>query len=107
MNALLAKIADRVARADADYEAWERRQQRARRVRPHEAFLRSAAWLVAREQCLAEKGRICVKCGAGERINVDHILPRYRFPELALAQANLRPLCWPCNRAKGTSIESA
>jgi len=65
-------------------------------------FYRSPEWREAREKCFAEKGRACVECGCPEQINVDHIKPRSKFPELALVQSNLRPLCWPCNKRKGT-----
>ena len=63
-------------------------------------FYRSPEWIAARDECLAAKGRICSACGSTDQINVDHIKPRSKFPELALEQTNLRPLCWPCNRAK-------
>lgn len=105
MQALLAKIAARVAKADADYARWDSEQPK--RVRGRSAkslkrqqFYRSPEWIEARNLCLSEKGRICAQCGSGSEINVDHIKPRSKFPELALEQSNLRPLCWPCNRAK-------
>ena len=106
MEALRAKIADRVAQADADYAAWERKQGRRSRPgrRSRQAFIRSPAWRAARAECLARMGTTCSQCGSTERIQVDHILPRSRFPALALDQGNLRPLCWVCNRTKAARV---
>ena len=105
MQALLAKIAARAAKADADYARWESQQPRrvrdvSAKARVRQEFYRSPEWIAARDECLAAKGRICSACGSTDQINVDHIKPRSKFPELALEQTNLRPLCWPCNRAK-------
>ena len=80
---------------------------RAKRRRPlseSRLFLKSQEWRHLRAAVLQEMGRKCVQCGATEAIQVDHILPRSKFPELALDRANLRPLCWPCNRRKNTKV---
>lgn len=69
-----------------------------------ERFYRSEEWIKARDLCLATKGRVCVGCGATKLIQVDHIKPRSKFPELALDQSNLRPFCWPCNKAKAARV---
>ena len=34
-------------------------------------------------------------------MNVDHIKPRKKFPELALVEDNLQVLCGACNHGKG------
>jgi 5-methylcytosine-specific restriction endonuclease McrA len=39
-------------------------------------------------------------CGATERIVVDHIKPRRKFPELELDLDNLQVLCNDCNMGK-------
>jgi 5-methylcytosine-specific restriction endonuclease McrA len=80
---------------------------RAKRRRPlsqSRLFLKSQEWQDLRAVVLQEMGRRCAQCGATEAIQVDHILPRSKFPELALDRANLRPLCWPCNRRKNTKV---
>lgn len=105
MQALLAKIAARSAKADADYARWEAEQPRrvrgrSAKARARQQFYLSPEWLAARSECLESKGRICAVCGSADQINVDHIKPRSKFPDLALEQTNLRPLCWPCNRTK-------
>lgn len=79
-------------------------RKRRRPLSKSRLFLRSQEWRDLRAVVLLEMGRKCVQCGATEAIQVDHILPRSKFPELALDRANLRPLCWPCNRRKNTKV---
>lgn len=107
MQALLDRIAARAKAADASYEAWEKadaakaiRTSHGSKAKARARFYRSAEWKSARQECLTRMGAVCAQCGSTERMNVDHIKPRSLFPELALEPANLRPLCWPCNRAK-------
>lgn len=68
-------------------------------------FLQTWAWKRIRYQALkAAKGR-CECCGAspqdGARLNVDHIQPRRKRPDLALDPYNLQVLCGDCNAGKG------
>lgn len=69
------------------------------------AFLQSKAWKRVRLQALNLHGRRCQCCGAGPAdgvvLNVDHVLPRRLFPELALHLDNLQVLCSDCNEGKG------
>jgi len=67
-------------------------------------FYDSPEWLAARYEVLkASRGR-CSCCGEGPTqenpLHVDHIKPRSKFPELALAIANLQVLCKRCNLGK-------
>lgn len=52
-----------------------------------------------RKEVIASAGGKCAKCGATERVHVDHIVP------VALggtdARKNLQALCQPCNNKKG------
>lgn len=68
-------------------------------------FLNSKAWKRLRLQALNKHGRKCQCCGAspstGAVLNVDHILPRRLFPQLALHLDNLQVLCGDCNEGKG------
>lgn len=68
------------------------------------AFERSPAWRQLRELVLAAYGRTCRACGSQEQIQVDHIKPKSRFPELALDFDNMQVLCWPCNRRKAAHV---
>jgi len=55
---------------------------------------------------LRKYGARCQCCGRGARdgaiMQVDHIQPRSRHPELALRADNLQVLCRDCNLGKGT-----
>lgn len=70
-----------------------------------EKFLRSDEWQKLRTKIFERDGRCCAKCGNVKQLNIDHILPRSKFPELALDEINLRVLCWNCNKAKACKIE--
>jgi len=72
-------------------------------------FIRSPQWRELRKKAIAKYGSTCVKCGrVGCKkypINIDHILPRKYYPELALDINNLQPLCGTCNKRKGNKVE--
>jgi len=69
------------------------------------AFLESFEWRKLRLEVLKKHGARCQCCGAtpadGVKMHVDHIKPRRRHPELALAIDNLQVLCEVCNHGKG------
>ena len=75
-----------------------------------DAFLSSYEWRKLRMQALIKYGRKCMCCGAtpatGAVMNVDHIKPRKRYPELALNIDNLQILCHDCNHGKGNWNET-
>ncbi|MDE2096550.1 MAG: HNH endonuclease [Patescibacteria group bacterium] len=64
------------------------------------AFYASDAWLRLRYAAIAKYGRKCMACGSTDKIHVDHIKPRSRFPELELELSNLQILCHDCNMGK-------
>lgn len=72
---------------------------------PESGFYNSRDWLAVRYETLRKQGARCRCCGRTARdgaiIQVDHILPRSRFPELALSADNLQVLCRDCNLGKG------
>ena len=70
------------------------------------AFLFSPEWKKLRYEVIAIFGRRCMCCGSGERICVDHIKPRKRYPHLALDINNLQILCGDCNEGKGNWDET-
>lgn len=80
-------------------------QQVSVRGRARNAFVRSPEWKAVASRVLERDGKKCSKCGSDKKINVDHIIPRSKVPELALDELNLRVLCWPCNSAKNTRVE--
>lgn len=75
-----------------------------------DAFLLSYEWRRLRMTVLKKYGSRCQCCGAtpadGKRMNVDHIKPRRKYPELALTESNLQVLCEDCNHGKGNWDET-
>ena len=73
-------------------------------------FLSTYAWRNLRVKALNLYGRKCMCCGDtpenGAVMNVDHIKPRKRYPELALDIRWLQILCGACNHGKGNEQES-
>lgn len=72
-------------------------------------FHQSLAWRKLAVEHKSMERRVgnykCRKCGATEDLQSDHILPRSKYPGLALKMYNLRLLCGPCNRKKRAKIE--
>lgn len=68
-------------------------------------FLHSWEWKQVRYMVLMRSDGKCGCCGRGKDqgavLNVDHIKPRKKHPELALTLSNLQVLCSECNRGKG------
>ena len=68
-------------------------------------FLSSYAWRKLRMEALKKYGTRCQCCGNSPKngivLNVDHIKPRRKYPELALDINNLQILCEECNHGKG------
>lgn len=69
-------------------------------------FFNSNTWQRLRFEVLAEADGCCTLCGRSYRehgiaLEVDHIKPRSRFPNLALDKDNLQVMCFDCNRGKG------
>ncbi len=71
-------------------------------------FYDSWEWKQVRYQALMKHGAICMLCGADRKtspIQVDHIKPTSKFPELALVLENLQVLCKCCNMGKSNKHE--
>ncbi|QSX34231.1 HNH endonuclease [Shewanella avicenniae] len=68
-------------------------------------FYQSSAWRKLRLQVLQTREHRCAICNRTQAehniaVEVDHIKPRSKYPELALALDNLQILCLDCNRGK-------
>ena len=65
-------------------------------------FYSSEAWRKLRPVVFSMYGNQCMnpKCGNVNELQIDHIKPRSKFPQLALDLNNLQVLCGPCNRKK-------
>lgn len=71
----------------------------------NDGFYESRAWKELRYEVIRDSDGKCSCCGAdrstGAVMHVDHIKPRYKFPELSLTKSNLQVLCADCNVGKG------
>lgn len=89
---------------------YELAVQRAKAISDAMAFYASAEWSIVRSLVLAEASRKCQVCGKLIRrksdLTVDHILPRSKYPHLALERSNMRVLCRSCNSRKGDRLLS-
>ena len=63
-------------------------------------FESSNEWKGLRAKFMRDNTQVCVKCGATDHLNVDHIKPKSKYRHLALEWSNLQILCWSCNKAK-------
>lgn len=64
-------------------------------------FFETRKWLGLRYEAIKVKGRKCAQCGnEGGKIEVSHIKPRSKFPNLELCFENLQVLCRACNMGK-------
>ena len=88
-------------------KARRRAQQVAQKPKPPNLskFYDSSEWKRVRYDALINANGNCQCCGAGpERgaiLNVDHIKPLKKYPQLALSLENLQVLCARCNEGKG------
>ena len=69
------------------------------------AFYKSDSWRRLRYEALLKNDGKCCVCGASKKtgavLHVDHIKPRYKYPDLELCLDNLQVLCEACNMGKG------
>jgi len=76
-----------------------------RQQQEYERFYLTADWRELRMRVIARDGNLCSCCNQpiqyANDVTVDHIKPRSRYPELALALSNLQVLCRRCNSSKG------
>lgn len=63
-------------------------------------FYNSIEWRKLREAALKKGPKKCCKCSSTAHLEVDHIKPRSKYPEIALEKSNLQILCRTCNRSK-------
>lgn len=61
-------------------------------------------WQPIRKQVFDRDGKICHICG-GPATHIDHLLPKSKYPELALNLDNLKPACRNCNFEKLATVK--
>jgi 5-methylcytosine-specific restriction endonuclease McrA len=69
-------------------------------------FHQSPAWKALRLEAKRRDGWRCTRCGSRVGLEVDHVEPRDRRPDLALVLGNLTTLCRGCHIDK-TKAERA
>lgn len=62
-------------------------------------FYSSIQWRLLRRQILSTSNK-CQQCNSNYNLQVDHIKPRSKYPDLALDIKNLQVLCEQCNLKK-------
>ncbi len=62
--------------------------------------LRSGSLSLVGGEILA-RSRICCLCGVRPTAELDHFLPKTKFPEFSALTINLVPVCGVCNKRKG------
>ena len=88
----------------------EVKKKRKKRSSPSKSFYRTKEWATARYKALKASDGKCSLCGRsasdGAILNVDHIKPVSKYPELKTNQSNLQVLCKACNWGKGAWDET-
>lgn len=54
----------------------------------------------------AENADFCPYCSLDQNPDLDHFLPKGKFPEFSLHAPNLIPICTPCNRKKLSAVKT-
>ena len=85
-------------------EILELAEERKKKIEEEQLFYASPEWSKLRDIVINEEGRVCAQCHRDIKndydVTVDHILPRSKYPDLALKRENLRVLCRRCNSIK-------
>jgi hypothetical protein len=63
-------------------------------------FYSTTEWRNLRLFVLASYPNRCMKCKSEKNLQIDHIKPRYNYPDLELVFDNLQILCKSCNKNK-------
>lgn len=58
------------------------------------------------ESLPAANADLCPYCSLDQNPDLDHFLPKARFPEFSLHARNLIPICTPCNRKKLNAVKT-
>lgn len=67
---------------------------------PTTLALQDARWAEVRKFVFARDGRACARCSTEKELQIDHILPKSKRPDLIFEPSNLQVLCRSCNFRK-------
>lgn len=91
---------------EARPERWVNKKKRKYNPKVTIEFYLSKKWHKLRKKVLKKYGKKCMKCGETSGvIQVDHIKPRSKYPELELSFNNMQVLCILCNKEKSNKNE--
>ncbi len=101
----LTKNLDCIKRLTKKQEKSLKKKKRKKKIKPRNVFYSSREWLELRYRVLRVYQAKCMCCGRtphehGIVVNVDHIKPRSKYPELELDFYNMQVLCRACNCGK-------
>jgi 5-methylcytosine-specific restriction endonuclease McrA len=72
------------------------------------SFYERPEWKRTRQRVISNHCVTCSHCNRvpdnPSEVHIDHIRPRYVFPEMAFTLGNLQPLCADCNLGKGAEV---
>lgn len=95
---------------DSPFETWHEERSLwqskpwGRKKRKVFRFYETYVWRTLRQKVLDRYGHECMRCGnISASPHVDHIKPRFYYPELELEFDNLQVLCKECNKDKNIS----
>lgn len=103
-------VAMRRAKANEE-KAWKWHEIRRIAAGREPTWYDSREWFHLRHRVILRSNGKCKNCGATSKssngpMNVDHIKPRWKYPELEYDINNLQVLCRNCNKIKGGSDPS-
>lgn len=75
--------------------------------RTNDDLLNDPEWQTLRKEIFRTYPNQCFKCDSVEKLQVDHVKPRSKYPELTYDFSNLQILCERCNRSKSSSDDPA
>jgi len=71
-----------------------------------ESFYNCEEWKTLRNKVFQKYPPLCMRCSNKNNLEVDHVKPRSKYPELELELSNLQILCRDCNLLKGIKDSS-
>lgn len=86
---------------DNSYEKFRNRGYVKRKKRRSRALIYTSNTSV-RDEVFEIHGRACLCCGKSENVTLDHVVPVAKGGGDSVN--NLQPLCFTCNRSKGTKV---
>ena len=104
------QFAESISKKKRDKPSKKKHKQAPHRANKKKAFFKSKEWKELRYKAFVRYGNQCMCCGGkpedGYTLQVDHIKPRHKYPELALYLNNLQILCASCNYGKYSQDET-